>query len=160
MKICTTRPYRIEDLIVRGTGFYVNNVGKTGRTAPRSRRSRRSSRRARGSGWRCCLSSAALSLCATACPLHARFTNIFGASLCEATMRPNPRVRKTPSWPRRVGSPPAFYSCVPRFPPGCMGQLAPLGPAEHRPRPRRTTRSPAAGRSSGRASAARLPARA
>ena len=35
--------------------------------------------------------SAALSLCTTARPLHTRFTNIFVASISEATMRPNPR---------------------------------------------------------------------
>jgi hypothetical protein len=33
---------------------------------------------------------AALSLCATARPLSTRFANIFGASVSEATMRPNP----------------------------------------------------------------------
>jgi hypothetical protein len=35
--------------------------------------------------------SAALSLCTNAQPLHTRIANIFGTSLCEATMRPNPR---------------------------------------------------------------------
>jgi hypothetical protein len=32
----------------------------------------------------------ALSLCGTAHPFHARFTNIFGASMSETTMRPDP----------------------------------------------------------------------
>jgi Ca2+-binding EF-hand superfamily protein len=36
--------------------------------------------------------SAALSLCATAHPLCTRFANILGASISEATMRPNPKV--------------------------------------------------------------------
>ena len=33
----------------------------------------------------------ALSLCTTAHPLHTRFANIFGTSVSEATMRPDPR---------------------------------------------------------------------
>ena len=37
------------------------------------------------------LGSVALSLCTTAHPLHTRFANIFGASVPETTMRPNPR---------------------------------------------------------------------
>ena len=42
-------------------------------------------------GW-CGLGLAvALSLCTTAHPLHSRCTNIFGASLSEMVMRPNPR---------------------------------------------------------------------
>ena len=38
-----------------------------------------------------------MSLCDTAHPLHARFANIFGASISEVTMRPNPRCLRTPS---------------------------------------------------------------
>ena len=33
----------------------------------------------------------ALSLCTAAHPLHTRFTNMFAASVSEATLRPNPR---------------------------------------------------------------------
>jgi hypothetical protein len=35
--------------------------------------------------------SVALSLCTTAHPLHTRIANIFGTSISETTMRPNPR---------------------------------------------------------------------
>jgi hypothetical protein len=41
------------------------------------------------------LGSVSLSLCTTAHPLYTRFTNIFGASISEATMRPNPRQEQT-----------------------------------------------------------------
>jgi hypothetical protein len=41
--------------------------------------------------WRLGWGSVALSRCTAAHPLHIRFTNIIGASLSEATMRPNPR---------------------------------------------------------------------
>jgi hypothetical protein len=37
------------------------------------------------------LGSVALSLCTTAHPLYTGFANIFGASISETTMRPNPR---------------------------------------------------------------------
>jgi hypothetical protein len=37
----------------------------------------------------------ALSLCTTAHPLYTRFTNIFGTSISEATMRPNPTSRSS-----------------------------------------------------------------
>jgi hypothetical protein len=47
--------------------------------------------------WGCC--SAASSLCTTAHPLHNRIANIFGASLSEATMRPNPRCCHWPTTP-------------------------------------------------------------
>jgi hypothetical protein len=40
---------------------------------------------------RCDWGSVASSLCTTAPPLHTRFMNRFGASISEATMRPNPR---------------------------------------------------------------------
>jgi cation diffusion facilitator CzcD-associated flavoprotein CzcO len=33
-----------------------------------------------------------LSLCTTFDPLHDRFSNLFGSSIAEATMRPNPKV--------------------------------------------------------------------
>jgi hypothetical protein len=35
--------------------------------------------------------SVALTLCATAHPRHTRSTNVFGTSISEATLRPNPR---------------------------------------------------------------------
>jgi hypothetical protein len=35
--------------------------------------------------------SVALSLCAATHPLYTRFTNVFGASISETAMRPNPR---------------------------------------------------------------------
>ena len=40
--------------------------------------------------------SAAWSLCTTAHLLYTRFATIFGASISEATMRPNPRCRCRP----------------------------------------------------------------
>jgi hypothetical protein len=43
--------------------------------------------------------SVALSLCTAAHPRHTRFTNIFGASVSEATVRPGPRSR--PNSPTR-----------------------------------------------------------
>jgi hypothetical protein len=52
-----------------------------------------------------------LLLCTNAHPLHTRSTNIFGTSISEATMRPDPRrgsTRSAPSsrraWPARAGS--------------------------------------------------------
>jgi hypothetical protein len=50
--------------------------------------------RGRGGGGPGTSSSVALSLCTTAHLLPTRFTNIFGASISEATMRPNPRPRR------------------------------------------------------------------
>jgi hypothetical protein len=41
-----------------------------------------------------------MSLCAVAHPLHTGFTNIFGASCSEATIRPNPR-RRWRTWRSR-----------------------------------------------------------
>jgi hypothetical protein len=41
--------------------------------------------------------SVALSLCATAHPLHTRFTIIFGATVSKATMRPSPTLYDRPS---------------------------------------------------------------
>ena len=41
--------------------------------------------------------SVTLSLCATVHPLHTRFTNTFGTSISETTMRPNPRLLVTAS---------------------------------------------------------------
>jgi hypothetical protein len=38
----------------------------------------------------------AFSLCTTAHPLYTRFANIFGASISETTIRPNPRLRILP----------------------------------------------------------------
>ena len=35
-----------------------------------------------------------MSLCTAAHPLYTRFTNMFGASISETTMRPNPKVRQ------------------------------------------------------------------
>ena len=43
--------------------------------------------------------SVALSLCSAAHPLYTIFTNIFGASISEATMRPNPRSNRRPAPP-------------------------------------------------------------
>ena len=48
-----------------------------------------SARRATRSAW----GSVALSRCTTAHPLYTRSTNIFGASVSEAVMRPNPRAQ-------------------------------------------------------------------
>jgi hypothetical protein len=48
-------------------------------------------RHKRGCAVRCMVSGpVALSLCATARPLYTRFANIFGASISETAVRPNP----------------------------------------------------------------------
>jgi hypothetical protein len=47
--------------------------------------------------------SVALSLCTTAHPFHTRIANIFGASISEATMRPNPSRRPRDRGRRRLG---------------------------------------------------------
>jgi hypothetical protein len=46
------------------------------------------------------LGSLASSICTTAHPLHTRFTNIFGVSLSEATMWPNPMLGAAPRYSR------------------------------------------------------------
>jgi hypothetical protein len=46
---------------------------------------------------RCWQGSVALSLCTTADPLYTTFTNIFGTSISEATLRPDPRCWASPA---------------------------------------------------------------
>jgi hypothetical protein len=66
-------------------------------TTRRPRRRLRPSRSSEG--------SVALSLCTTAHPLHTIFSIIFGTSLCETTMRPDPR--SSCSGPAWIGAPQA-----------------------------------------------------
>jgi hypothetical protein len=56
--------------------------------------------------------SAASSLCTTAPPLYTRCTNIFGASVSEATMRPNPRREMADHQGARRLTPKAFFAVV------------------------------------------------
>jgi hypothetical protein len=55
-------------------------------------------------------------ICTTAHPLHTRFANIFGTSISEATMRPNPRARGMkrvrPTGTRRPSRPGAAGCCT------------------------------------------------
>jgi hypothetical protein len=66
------------------------------RAAPEARRRTLGARAARTpTPARSARGSVALSRCTAARPVHTRFANILGASISEATMRPNPRSRST-----------------------------------------------------------------
>ena len=66
--------------------------------------------------WRWAQGSVALSLCTAAHPLYTRIANIFGASIYETTMRPNPRWTAPPPLAGRTrASPPrCSWPCWPR----------------------------------------------
>jgi hypothetical protein len=97
---------------------------------------------------RCREGSVALSLCTTVHPLHIRFANVFGASVFEATVRPDPRLAAASGrcwragscrrstrwrWPRAMGP---FRRAVLHFirdHPYKVEQGAPTWPARPRP---------------------------
>jgi hypothetical protein len=75
--------------------------------------------------------SVAFSLCTTAYQLHNGFANTCGASVSEATMRPDPvgetegGLAKTPEVKNNLGQPQPVTTV---FPQECTGQLASAGP--------------------------------
>ena len=66
----------------------------------------------------CRFVSVALSLCTSAHPLHTRFSNILGAAVAEATMRPGPRITPASATVYSPRPPPAPGASTPAQPEG------------------------------------------